>query len=286
MPAEVRALQADDARLLAIGYRLATANAPYCADKGWATGLLPIDAAIYDKPAATRAIWGIAGDFAVEAVLPGSPAAVAGLAPGMELVGIGGMALADPAFGRPGDPARLDRIQAAIGTAILADGKARIRTGTGAVLLGGLAACRSGFELLTSGAGARADGDKVQVSRRLLAQAGDDAEAAFVVAHELAHNLLHHRARLKAEGRSTARVRETEREADRLAVWLMTNAGYDAKAAPAFLRRWGAKGLMALFQEPSHDSAEARARLVESELGTLPRTAPYDWRSRFTPWSP
>jgi predicted Zn-dependent protease len=80
---------------------------------------------------------------------------------------------------------------------------------------------------------------------------------------------------------------ETEREADRLAVWLMANAGYDPSIAPAFLRRRGAKGLAALFPEPNHDRAETRARLVESELAAWRQAQPEgsgqrDWRTRFS----
>jgi len=284
--AAVRALQADDARLLAIGFRLATANAPFCAETRPATGLLLIDAATYKSAAAIRTAWGIKGDFAVEAIAPGSPAAAAGIVPGQEVLAIAGQAVSGTSFGPAGAADRIDRIFDRLEDAIVAGGKTSLATPLRTAELGGVPACRSRFELLTDGSGARADGRKVQISRKLFGQSADDSEAAFVVAHELAHNVLRHRARLAAEGRSAANVRATEREADRLAVWLMANAGYDPAAAPRFLRRWGAKGLLSPFQEPSHDRAEARARLVEDEIASLSDETLRDWRSRFILYQP
>ena len=83
-----------------------------------------------------------------------------------------------------------------------------------------------------------ADGARIVVGEGLLRRCGSDADLALIVAHEMAHNLLHHRQRLAALGVSAdpsapvstaaaVQVRETEEEADRLAVQLASEAGYD-----------------------------------------------------------
>ena len=76
---EIEALQARDIQLFRIGWKLATGNAPYCADARPAIGALFHDAASYGKPDRVRAELGLVGDIAVQAVAPGSPAAAAGL---------------------------------------------------------------------------------------------------------------------------------------------------------------------------------------------------------------
>ena len=155
------------------------------------------------------------------------------------------------------------------------------------VLLKGLAACRSRFELLTEGNEASADGQRITISRRFLALAHSDDEAAFFIGHELAHNILRHRAWLDKVGRGAAAVRQTERAADRLALWLMANAGYDLTRAPVFMQRWGKRQANLLFHEPTHDHWKARLTLIEAELTKIAvaRTAhpgaALDWRPFF-----
>ncbi|MFM5908276.1 MAG: M48 family metalloprotease [Novosphingobium sp.] len=285
--AVVRALQADDARINAIGFRLASVNSAFCPDVRQASGLLLLDAAAFNVPSSIRLAMALKGDFAVEAVAPRSPAERAGIRPGEELLAIDGRALAVLSAGiAPQNQVRLGFLHDEIETALDRRGQVSLQFAARTVDLRGVPACHAHFELATSGNGAQAGFGVVLMSRALLYETRNDDEAAFVLAHELSHLVLGHQQRRKQAGKSRKVTLETEREADRLAAWLMANAGYDAATAPAFLRRRGAKGLAALFPEGSHDSAPARARLVEAELAEM-GTAPTDgegrrdWRARF-----
>jgi hypothetical protein len=277
-------LQADDARVQTVAFRLNTANAAFCRNLQPTIGLLLQDVRNFSKPDAVRSALGIAGDFAVEAVAAGSPADKAGLTAGDEVTAVGGQALAALPSAAAGDFARLAGVHDRIDAALASSGAVTLRLATRSVTVAAVPACRSRFELLTEGDRAVADGSRVLISRRTLARAVSDDEAAFLLAHELAHNVLGHRARLDAGGRSANAVRATEREADRLGLWLMANAGYNPAAAPAFMRRYGPQGLLALVQEPTHDRAEARARMLEAELQELGTAPPdtRDWRPRFS----
>ncbi|MEP7222326.1 MAG: hypothetical protein ABI673_06615 [Novosphingobium sp.] len=279
-------LQADDGRMQDIAFRLVTANASFCAHQQPTAGLLLLDVRNFSQPDAVRAALNIAGDFAVEAVAAGSPANKTGLKVGEEVVVVADLALASLPAARSGDFARLAKVHDRIDDELARHGALTIGLAGRSDTLPGVPACRSRFELLTDGDRAVADGARVLISREALARAASVDEAAFLLAHELAHNVLDHRARLDASGRSSAAVRQTEREADRLGLWLMANAGYNPAAAPAFMRRYGPKGLLALVQEPTHDRAPDRARMLEAELAVM-ASAPVDsaghrdWRARF-----
>lgn len=278
-------LQTDDARVQSIAFRLNTANAAFCPHVQPGIGLLLQDVRNFSKPDAVRSALGIAGDFAVEAVAAGSPADKAGLKAGDEVMGVGDLALASLPSAISGDFARLARVHDRIDAELARSGAVSLKLANRNVTIAAVPACLSRFELLTEGDRAVADGARVLISRRTLARTLSDDEAAFLLAHELAHNVLGHRARLDAGGRSADAVRKTEREADRLALWLMANAGYNPAAAPAFMRRYGPKGLLALVQEPTHDRAEARARMLETELhdmGAASADGRRDWRLRFS----
>lgn len=278
-----RGLQADDERVNAIGFRIITANAPFCDERTSATGLLLTDIAAYRSPRDIRDVLGLSGDIAVQAVAPGSPAGRAGIVAGSELLAIDGNAPAVLAGRTPGSTTRLNALHDYIEVMVGRAGEVRLGLKDGTRSLRGVPACHVHFELTTDGKGAQAGDGLVQVSRKMLAETRSDHEAAFVIAHETAHIVLGHQARRKAASKARAVVLETEREADRIAVWLMANAGYDPSLAPGFLRRRGAKGLAALFPEPYHDRAEVRARMVEGELAAM-RAAPAaenglkDWR--------
>lgn len=287
----LRELQANDAMLQSIGYRLASANAPFCADQRLTVGLQIADVRNFSEPAKIRAALQINGDFAVEAIAAGSPAGQSRLVAGAEVVSINGEVLgALPAAGA-NDSQRVNTVHDRIDAALSRDGKVLLGLANGGdVTLAGVPACRSRFELLLGGNGGQADGLIAQISLAALLKGRRDDERAWGVAHELAHNVLRHRARLKAVGRSIANVRDTEREADRLTVWLMANAGYDPKAALAFVHNWGAKGMAGHFTSPDHDRTETRIKAISAELAVLEKTPANaaglrDWRFRFTPFA-
>lgn len=285
--AALTTLMAEDARLQSIGWGLARANAPFCADAPPGVGLLLLDAANFRDPPAIRAALGLTGDIAVGAVATDSPAARAGLRAGEEVLAIDDQPVDALPSVAPGDPRRLAGLHDRIGQALGQRGFMSLTLRDRTVTLTGEAACASRFELALSGRRAVAEGSRVVIGREALDSNPQDAEAAVIVAHELAHNVLRHRVRLEAGGRLTAEVRRTEREADRLAVWLLTNAGHDPRAALRLADGWLRAGDKGLLRAPTHDGWQARRDLMAREVEAVaaararqPR-GPLDWRERF-----
>ena len=268
--ASYTALQAKDARLLAVGWRLVTGNAPYCAGAEPRIGLLLHDAATYGDPAATRAAFGLTGDIGALSVAPGSPAALAGLAQDATLTGFDGAPVA--ARFPPSDPnwQRLGTVYSALEDALEADGTVQLawtnRDGTpGLADIAGVPACPSRFEVRVGENGAKAEGLRVMVGENFVGFGYPEDEFAAAVAHELAHNVLRHRELLDREGRSRSLVRLTEREADRLIPWLLANAGYDIGAAARFMERWGPRHGGGLLRARTHDGWDERLEFVDAE---------------------
>lgn len=288
-------LQYADARLQSIGWRLATGNARYCQDARPEVGLLLQDIMNYGTPSAVRAAAGITTDIVVQAVAEGSPAAQAGLMANDEVLAIDGQATSALPVQDPGDHRRLFALHARIGALLAAQGRValRVRSRGGAVRdvsLIGVPACPSRFEVLTGKNSAQADGQRVVIGYRF-GQASRPAdtlsqdEFAAIVAHELAHNLLHHRAWLDQVGRGWGKVRRTEREADRLAVWLLTNAGYDPEAGPRLMAGWGRRGDVGFLKIPTHDGWDERVEHMEQEVvrirAALKERGEADWSRDF-----
>jgi hypothetical protein len=287
--ASLLSLQAEDLRLQTLGWRLATANAAFCDRAPPAIGLLLQDMANYARPARMRAAAGIAGDVAVEAVVLGAPAALAGLAANDEIIAIDGRSMAALTPAKANDWHRLAGLHDAIDSALARDGTVRIawRAGDGAAheaVIAGVPACATRFELLDGGGRAVADGKRVVFGRNFAGFGLAEDEMAAAVAHEFAHNLLAHRAWLKGR-RTVKNIRLTEREADRLMPWLLANAGYDPGAAVRFFKKWGPGNDGWIFRAPTHDGWDERAEFAAAELPRITALrgagAPADWRTHF-----
>ncbi|MET0178934.1 MAG: M48 family metalloprotease [Novosphingobium sp.] len=272
-PAPLAALQTLDARVQSVGWRLTRGNARFCRGAVPGIGLQLQDAAGYADPRAIRAALRLPGDIAVGAVAADSPASRAGLAANDPLVEVAGQQAAALPRARPGDYARLANLHDRIDAALAATARValvRLRNGREERLeIAGEPACPSRFEMLSEGTRAAADGRRVVVGRKLVERFPEDELLAAVLAHELAHNLLGHRARLDAQGRAWSTVKATEREADRLSVWLLTNAGYPPEAAVRFFERWGPANDLGIFTEPTHDRWETRAKRVAAEIAKM-----------------
>lgn len=272
-------LQLDDARLQSIGWRLTTGNARFCPDARPEVGLLLQDMMNYSTPEAVRAAAGIRGDIAVQAVAEGSPAALAGLAANDEILAIDGQDMASLPPPKPGDHRRLLALQDRIDAILAESGQIRLRLrgkdGTPReVLLTGLPACPSHFELLIGKTSAQADGNRVVIGDHFdkthrPSDALGDEEYAALVAHELAHNLLHHREWLDQVGRGWTKVKQTEREADRLAIWLLTNAGFDPEAGPRMMASWGRRTDPGFLSLPTHDGWSERVATMQREVARI-----------------
>ncbi|WP_338446850.1 M48 family metallopeptidase [Pelagerythrobacter marensis] len=285
LAADLAALRQADRRLLAIGWRLTTGNAPFCREARPAIGLLLQDIAAYADPAAIRAANGIAGPVAVQAVAPGSPAETAGLRPDDGIAAIDG---ADPAAipaGPANDWRRLARLHRMIETSLAANGRVELTLHDGKTLeISGVAACPGRFEVV-AGKRAVADGTRVVVGRDFPGFGYREDELAAAIAHELAHNLLGHPEWLNARGRKRRDIRATEREADRLMPWLLANAGYDPHAALRFMQRWGPRHGGGLFRKRTHDGWDERAETIEAEIAQvearLAQAGEADWSRYF-----
>lgn len=284
--AQLDALQALDTRVQSVGWRLARANAPWCRQVAPGIGLQVFDAAGFSDPAAVRAALDLPGDIAVGAVAADSPAARAGLRPHRALRAIAGQPVAALPAVPPGDYARLVGLHDRVDAALLATGSVGFSDAAGGeIAVSGEAACVTRFELTGSGSKAAADGGRVVIGRKLVEALPEDELLAAALAHELAHNLLAHRARLDASGRSWGKVKATEREADRLAPWLLANAGYDPQAAVRFFERWGPRFDRGILATPDHDGWKTRARQISVEIKKIEAArgedGKADWRTAF-----
>lgn len=280
----VAALADAEARVARVGMALALANRPWCADLAPHPGWLLSDPSLYApgaRDAAQRLYGAPMGDGAlpfIAAVAPGGAADRAGLRRGMALRRIGTADLSQP----PG-PDRFARIALAeAAVASPATGTAlEVEDGNGVVHhLSADAACASTLRVEASDRPtAGADGRLILISAALVSFAGDDAELATVIAHELAHNILRHRtqlddARLPASRRGLTRrqkamVRATEADADRLSVWLMARAGYDPHAALRFWDRYGTRRGAPLFHAATHARWRDRRAMIASEIAAM-----------------
>lgn len=276
-------LRTVDRQLAGTAHRLVTANAPICADLSPAPGIVLHAVDQYppeERAAAARAL-GMPTPVSVEAVVPGSAAAVAGVGEGEGLVAVNGRAVRFEEQSGASSVNR-DAARALIGDMPAAE-PLRLtlrRDGTDReVTVAPSAGCRSTFELLLGPRlVAQADGATVQIGVGWFARVPEE-EVAVLVAHELAHNILRHRARLDAAGvsrgvfaevgRNGRLIRRTEEEADRLSVHLLRNAGYDPEVAVRFWTGAGDKADGGLFRSRTHAGAKSRARLIAAEIASM-----------------
>jgi hypothetical protein len=278
--ATLERIRAIDMRMAAIGYRIATANAPLCTDLEPATGLHlhTLDQYVGIAADIARARYGFETRVSVGGVVPGSPAADAGIRPDESIA-----AIADWRTPIEGDDGRRDPtalVNALYDTIAVGPPSTplsvELRSGgaSRSVILWPVPACRTRFEVdLASGLDAEADGRLVKVKAGFFDRYDDDL-VAVVVAHELSHNILRHRARLNdvgvsrgilaGFGRNVRYFRQTEIEADILAVHLLANAGYDPMLAGRFWRDYGPRAPAGFLSSRTHPGWRDRA--IRSDL--------------------
>jgi len=244
-PMSVRALAAQEVRLATIAYRIAAANPHACSTPETLTGLVLHDLLRYDasiRPAVSSA-FSLNGGFGVLQIVPNSVAAEAGLQVDDEILAVGQYSVEDQqALKRPKSYQRMEWFQAVVRSA-LKYGKTELRVRrAGTIMNISLRAQYGCGGLLTLSnsptMNAWADGRHVVVTTGMNSLSRSEDEIAFVIAHEMAHNMLGHSERSAGPQGifGIGRIRRGEVEADRHAVHLMANAGYEPGGGISFLR--------------------------------------------------
>jgi hypothetical protein len=279
--ADLLLLQAIEARVATIGHRLAVSAGDLCGTQAALSGIQVHDASQYAKSAGgdLRQAFGAGPWPKVLAVAEGSAAAKAGLRANDSILSIDGQAI--PEAKKFGNYARVAATLALLDQG-LSDGRVSLavaRSGAPSqVEIVADRGCASRFQVkISTGMQGKADGDYVEVTTGLIAFAGDDAELAAGIAHEMAHNILRHRARLDAAGisrgilqnfgRNARLTRETEVEADRLSVYLLDRAGYPTSAAVAFWDRF--RAAIFTFGDNTHPGGKERVAILKAEIARI-----------------
>lgn len=262
--ADIADLALQEARLATVAWRLTTGSARWCPvtqpQPGWILGdLRRFDAR---EQVAAQQVYGIQGNSPfVAAIAQGSPADRAGLVRGAGIAAIDGQPV--PTLGD--EPTiRIDAVVVMLSALASVAPVAVTDGGNRTYRLDPAPGCASAFRIEREGVQAAANGKLVRLRLGLAQSIADDAELAAVAAHEIAHNILRHPVRLAAN-RSIERVRQTEIEADRLSVWLLTDAGYDPRAAIRFWQRHKKP----LIRAATHPPRRERIDAIETEIAAM-----------------
>ncbi len=255
-------------RLQKVAWRLVSDGAPLCGEAveaGFGMGWIS-DTALPERfRAVARKRFGIDSKPRVHGIVPGSPAARAGLEDGDEIVSVDGKdvtSAADVARAMEGLTGR--RLSLVV---LTAGGEHRVE-------LDGVERCRYPVFLdLSDAINAFADGNRVGITTGMMRFVESDDELALVVGHELAHNVEQHvdkqqvntltglllgalvDAGAAAAGVDTrgagrelggrvgqgAYSRDFESEADYLGCYFAARAGYDISPATLMWRRMAAE---------------------------------------------
>ena len=267
-------------RVRTIGYRLARTNATRCSVPTMQTGLILQDIGGFsetDRPSAMRD-HGLTFGFGILGLVPGSPAMHSGLRHGDEIVGVNGHDLSSFASDAITRKASYDRVEAF--EDLLQDellrGAASLRVRRGFryldVMLVSEPGCGGRFtELNTTRMNAWSNDRYVTVSSAMVGFVANDAELAFVMAHEMAHNILGHNRSTPVEaGLLSERPvkkngsRSRELEADVYALEIMRRAGYDPEDSRRLFERLKGRNVQGLAF--THPSIKRRIALVEQEI--------------------
>jgi beta-barrel assembly-enhancing protease len=260
-------LQAEDARVAAMSWRMQTANVALCPTKAAISGLALHALSQYrtGQRAAATAQFGLRDRVGVAAVAPGSAADRAGLKIGDALLVVDGQAT--PTVGANVGYAPVGQVETMLDAALAnAPAELEIQRQGGVeerIALTGDTGCASRIQIIAGGAiNAAADGQYVQINAAMLNFAASNDELAVIVGHELAHNILRHRA-LKTPSK------QAEYAADRMGVWLMARAGYDVDAVIPFWTRFEKRTNAGIFADGTHPSSKKRLAAVAAAVAAF-----------------
>ncbi len=262
------ALQQEDQRVAAIAYRLKAANIALCDDRVPLTGFLLHDLNQYAPSVRAEAarVFGLKDQPGVLAVVPGSPAARAGLRVNDVITAVNGTGIVSGTTRK----ATFDTVRSAEAIVEGALGKPPVRiarAGKAAVSFAPEPGCATRMMVVPGKKlNARADGEIVEITTALMAFAGNDDAVATALAHELAHNILGHRAAIKAK---LLTVRDTETEADYWGLYLLIRAGFSGERAVDFWDRYEAKTNKGVLADGTHPGKKERLAFVRGTLAEI-----------------
>jgi hypothetical protein len=280
------ALTAGDDRVGRIAWRLATANADLCPLTRPSAGWFLQSANQYsdDLKRVAEARYGLEGDLpGVLAAPAGGPAARAGLAPGDLILAVNGVPVPVGEVSAGGRYEGLEANAARLNDAV-ADGPVQLsvrRAGqVREVRLTPVPACAYNVELHQGNGSMVTRQGSVLISQRMANLAQSDDELAFVIAHELSHLVLEHDRGPNLRGeRGAANPQITlrrgrssgyEADADRMGLYLLTRAGFDPRAAAAYLTREPDLGpQISLASGAIYRSPSDRRRVLEPILADI-----------------
>lgn len=286
----------DFARVQNVAYRVLKANHKACPkNAGPSYGLHAINLQAYEPAdqAPARELWNLDERLTVAHVVPGSPAAAAGLESGDRIVAVNGR----PAPKGKGAVDRLTEMMSKNSPArpaklVYARGETRKQARLTPVV-----ACTYPVRISSAGApNAFTDGSHIVVNRGVLRIVEGDDQLALVVAHELAHitkghfeKKLHNGllagagglvgdvallvvgfpsggtfAKMAMREGQKAFSKEFEREADYVGMYYMANAGYDTSGVEDFWDHMGGENPHSFAFAGSHPSGPERYLLVRA----------------------
>ncbi len=274
-----------DVRITGIARRILAANLSACPLQNTDYGLTEVTidpTASAPVREAWLAAYGVGEQSTVITVLPGSPAAAAGIAEGDVVSAVNGEAWSSPGASSGASSGAGDD-HAAFHTAMQAALAAphmqlTLRRGLEPeriVTLEGQTVCTATIIMVNDRAvNATADGTQIAIDTEMDALLPDDDALAYVIAHEAAHIFLGHVTAEHAPTMRNAAIRgEAERAADMLGLQLMARAGFAPEAAaPAslLLARANRGAIARLFNlHGPYMAPQERAAMLEAEAARL-----------------
>lgn len=289
----MRWIRSLDERVQTVSWRLATANTEFCgANVGPVLGAEFWSAASFDAKARrfATAAFGLTDQPSVAHVVPGSPAAQAGLRTGQEIVAVGDVPLPPGAEGLKVFAAETEK--AGKQRKVTLRLTVRDASGQRAVAIESVPACRFSVGLAADASvNAATDGSNIVVTTGLLSFARNDSELAIVIGHEIAHNILRHPEAMRSEavadvvglaldamiaaatgltgprpGRLGMAQRSAgrEAEADYVGTYFAARAGYDTRNIEQIWKRLGKEHPEALASDLDHPDLDKRYSAMEA----------------------
>lgn len=281
-------LVSEKKRLRTVHWRLATKGVALCPKVGPAWGVELGTTPKGELGDSMVRLFGTSADIpTVLFTIAGSPAEAAGIKPGDKVISIHGIASTDSkAIAEKRKTAKPDETMPVV-----------IRRGTQMQTLSvnTVAACDYPAVLDQQQIlNAFADGERIMITRGMMAFARTDEELALIVGHELAHNTMRHmdakkmnaaggfiadlalavltrgayRQSSMTEAAGRAYSQEFESEADYVGLYMMAAAGYNIDDAPKFWRRMAAAnpGNIKGTHSASHPSTSYRMVALEEAV--------------------